>query len=64
MLSCMVFILGATFIVSAHQFATLLVARVFLGIAVGIVAVAVPLYVTELVPIDHRGKYVTFFQLF
>ena len=64
MLSCMVFILGATFIVSAHQFATLLVARVFLGIGVGIVAVAVPLYVTELVPIEHRGKYVTFFQLF
>ena len=29
-----------------------------------VVAVAVPLYIAELVPARNRGRYVTFFQLF
>lgn len=63
-MSSLVFIVGVFCILSADTFATLLLARVLLGIGIGIVAVAVPLYVAELVPKKHRGKYVTFFQLF
>ncbi len=63
-LSSIVFILGVGCILIAHAYETLLLARILLGIGVGIIAVAVPLYVTELVPASDRGKYVTFFQLF
>lgn len=61
--SC-IFIVGVACILLAHSFVTLLLARLLLGIGVGVVAVAVPLYVAELVPAKDRGKYVTFFQLF
>lgn len=64
MASSLIFIIGVFLILLAHSFTTLLIARLFLGVGVGIVAVAVPLYVVELVPADHRGRYVTFFQLF
>ncbi|MCH9643374.1 MAG: sugar porter family MFS transporter [Gammaproteobacteria bacterium] len=63
-LSSVVFMIGVFFIVSAESFMSLLIARLFLGVGVGIVSVAVPLYVTEIVPSKDRGKYVTFFQLF
>ncbi|OGT37824.1 MAG: hypothetical protein A3F11_10625 [Gammaproteobacteria bacterium RIFCSPHIGHO2_12_FULL_37_14] len=62
-LSSFVFIVGVIFILYAHSFLMLLYARLLLGIGVGIVSVAVPLYVAEIVPAKSRGKYVTFFQL-
>jgi SP family galactose:H+ symporter-like MFS transporter len=62
--SSLIFMLGVGCVLLAHSFATILLARLLLGIGVGIVAVAVPLYVAELVPAKDRGKYVTFFQLF
>ncbi|HAG62072.1 MAG TPA: sugar porter family MFS transporter [Coxiellaceae bacterium] len=62
--ACCVFIIGVICILSADQFLELLVARLLLGIGVGIIAVAVPLYVTEIVTADHRGMYVSFFQCF
>lgn len=62
--SSVVFIMGVGCILVAHSFETMLLARLLLGIGVGIVAVAVPLYVAEIVPAKNRGKYVTFFQLF
>lgn len=62
--SSVIFIAGVALILVAKSFLALLIARLFLGVGVGIVAVAVPLYVAELVPPADRGKYVTFFQLF
>ena len=62
--ACCIFILGVICIVSANQFLQLLVARLLLGIGVGIIAVAIPLYVTEIVTADCRGMYVSFFQCF
>lgn len=62
--SCLLFILGITLIILAHGFYALWWARLLLGVAIGVVAVAVPLYVAELVPAEQRGRYVTFFQLF
>lgn len=64
MVACVIFIVGVALILLSNTFLTLLSARLFLGVAVGIVAVAVPLYVAELVPARERGKYVAFFQLF
>jgi SP family galactose:H+ symporter-like MFS transporter len=63
MLSSLIFIVGVTCILLAETFVLMLCARLLLGVGVGIVAVAVPLYVAELVPAKDRGKYVTFFQL-
>ncbi|MDX1900390.1 MAG: sugar porter family MFS transporter [Gammaproteobacteria bacterium] len=63
LLSGVVFLLGISFILLATDFYGLLAARLFLGVGVGVVAVAVPLYVAEMVPDQDRGRYVTFFQL-
>ena len=63
MISSLVFIVGVGLILLAHSFVMMLCARLFLGVGVGVVAVAVPLYVAEIVPAKDRGKYVTFFQL-
>ncbi len=57
------FLLGLCAILLAHGFMTLCIARVLLGVGVGFVSVAVPLYVSEMVPPRHRGKFVTLFQL-
>ena len=58
------FVTGVLFILFAHSFIALMLARVLLGLGVGVIAVAVPLYVGELVPAAQRGRYVTMFQLF
>lgn len=63
MTSSAIFILGVCFILLAHSFLTILCARLLLGVGVGVVSVAVPLYVAEIVPAKDRGKYMTFFQL-
>ena len=63
MLSSVTFMIGVTLILLAHSFLMLFYARLMLGVGVGIVSVAVPLYVAEIVPAKDRGKYVTFFQL-
>ncbi len=63
MLSSVIFIASVTVLLFTHSFAMLLGTRIFLGIGVGIVSVAVPLYIAEIVPSKDRGKYITFFQL-
>src|SRR3990167_1909230 len=62
-LSSVTVIAGVIFILFAETFTILFIARLLLGVGIGIVAVAVPLYVAEIVPSHVRGKYVTFFQL-
>lgn len=62
-LSSGIFLCGISLILMANSFVTLLLARLLLGIGVGVVAVSVPLYVAEIVPSNDRGKFVTFFQL-
>ncbi|RDI40996.1 sugar porter family MFS transporter [Aquicella lusitana] len=63
LLSSVIFMLGVCLILLAHSFLMMLYARLLLGVGVGVVAVAVPLYVAEIVPAQDRGKYMTFFQL-
>jgi SP family galactose:H+ symporter-like MFS transporter len=59
-----IFIVGIFQILFAKTFITIFTARLLLGTAVGMIAVAVPLYVAEIVPSKNRGKYMTLFQLF
>lgn len=63
MMSSIIFVLGVGLVLAAHSFAVILSARLLLGAGVGLVSVAVPLYVAEIVPAADRGKYMTFFQL-
>jgi SP family galactose:H+ symporter-like MFS transporter len=58
-----IFVIGVSLVLLAHSFLMILYARLLLGIGVGIVSVAVPLYVAEIVPAQNRGKYMTLFQL-
>jgi len=62
--ACVIFVIGIFLILMSYNFVTLLGARLLLGIGVGVVAVAVPLYLTEVVPACIRGRSVTIFQLF
>lgn len=64
MLACVLFAAGIGLILVATGFVALVVARLCLGMGIGVVAVAVPLYIAELMPAARRGRYVTFFQLF
>lgn len=61
--ACLVFIVGILLILIAKDFYSLFIARLLLGIGVGVVAVAVPLYLTEIAPANIRGRSVTIFQL-
>jgi MFS transporter, SP family, galactose:H+ symporter len=61
--AALVFLVGIGLVLFAHTFIMIFSARLFLGIGVGMVAVAVPLYVAEIVPSKDRGKFMTFFQL-
>ena len=62
--ACVIFVIGIANILLAQTFWALLFARLWLGIAVGIVAVAVPLYLSEVAPARIRGRSVGVFQLF
>ena len=62
--ACIIFLLGIATIIAAHHFWSLLLARWLLGIGVGVVAVASPLYLSEMAPAAIRGKCVGVFQLF
>jgi SP family galactose:H+ symporter-like MFS transporter len=61
--SALVMLVGVALVLFATTFTMIFCARLFLGTGVGMIAVAVPLYVTEIVPCKDRGKYITFFQL-
>lgn len=61
--ACIVFVFGLFIILFAHSFVSLLVSRLLLGVGVGIIAVAVPLYLSEVAPASIRGRSMTIFQL-
>jgi len=61
--SGVVFIIGSIASAAAPGVGALDVARLILGIAIGISAVAAPMYITEIAPAARRGQLVSFFQL-
>lgn len=61
--SAVIFTAGAIWSGGASNWTSLVLARFFLGIAIGISSFAVPLYIAEISPADIRGKLVSLFQL-
>lgn len=63
MMACVIFIIGVFCVLIAHSFIMIFCARLLLGVGVGVIVVAIPLYVAEMVGAKDRGKYMTIFQL-
>lgn len=62
-IASLVFVLGSILAAIAPNTNSLIAGRLLLGLAIGIVAATVPLYLAELSPKEKRGRMVTFFQL-
>ncbi len=62
-IASLVFVIGSILAAIAPDTNSLIAGRLLLGLAIGIVAATVPLYLAELSPKDKRGRMVTFFQL-
>ncbi len=63
MLAAVLFVAGALGSALAPSDEVLLIARVGLGVAIGITSLAVPLYISESAPAANRGALVALFQL-
>ncbi len=61
--SSIVFVIGSLICAAAPDTAVLVVARVLLGVAIGLASATAPVYISEVAPPDIRGRLVTFFQL-
>ncbi|NLI23878.1 MAG: sugar porter family MFS transporter [Bacteroidales bacterium] len=61
--AAVIFIIGALWSGSAPSAPMLMVARFFLGIAIGVSSFSVPLYIAEISPTRIRGTLVSLFQL-
>lgn len=57
---CMI---GSIIMATASSYVQLLIGRCVSGLAVGTISVASPLYLAEIAPPHHRGRYVSIFQL-
>ena len=63
LLSSVIFIISVFIIVFAHAYGMLLFGRLVQGVGVGVITIAVPLYLTEVMPRKWRARGVTAFQL-
>ena len=63
LVSAVVFFVGSLVCASAPDTAVLVIARVVLGVAIGLASATAPVYISEVAPPDIRGRLVTFFQL-
>ena len=61
--SSIVFVIGSLICAAAPGTAVLVIARVLLGVAIGLASATAPVYISEVAPPDIRGRLVTFFQL-
>jgi sugar porter (SP) family MFS transporter len=61
--SSVIFAFGALWSGLADDFVYLILARFFLGVAIGVSSFAVPLYIAEISPSKMRGMLVSLFQL-
>jgi sugar porter (SP) family MFS transporter len=61
--SAVVFIIGALVSAAAPGLGVLVVARVLLGVAVGLASANAPVYISEVAPPEERGRLVSYFQL-
>jgi sugar porter (SP) family MFS transporter len=61
--AAVLFAAGAAVEALAPEVAILVAGRLLVGFGVGVAAVAAPLYAAELAPADHRGRFVSAYQL-
>ena len=61
--SSIVFVVGSLICAAAPDIAVLVIARMVLGVAIGLASATAPVYISEVAPPDIRGRLVTFFQL-
>ncbi|MEO6688444.1 MAG: sugar porter family MFS transporter, partial [Dokdonella sp.] len=62
-LGAMLFVVGSLLCGAAWSPQSLIVARVLLGLAIGIAAFTAPLYLAEVAPEDSRGAMISLYQL-
>ena len=62
-LAAAVFIAGALVSAAAPGVEVLVIARVVIGVAIGLASAAAPVYISEVAPPESRGRLVSFFQL-
>jgi len=58
-----VFIVGALGSAAAPGVEVLVIARIVIGVAIGLASAAAPVYISEVAPPESRGRLVSFFQL-
>jgi MFS transporter, SP family, galactose:H+ symporter len=63
LLAAGVFILGALASAGAPGVEVLVLARIVIGVAIGLASAAAPVYISEVAPPESRGRLVSFFQL-
>ena len=63
-LSAIIFLIGVYLSVVSNDYHSLLIARLIMGIGVGVSAILIPLYISETAPSHIRGRAVACFQLF
>jgi sugar porter (SP) family MFS transporter len=63
LLAAAVFIVGALASAAAPGVEVLVIARVVIGVAIGLASAAAPVYISEVAPPESRGRLVSFFQL-
>jgi sugar porter (SP) family MFS transporter len=63
LVSAAIFIIGAIGSAVAGGLALLVIARIVIGLAIGVASAITPVYISEVAPPDIRGGLVTFFQL-
>lgn len=63
LLSAIIFAIGALGSAAAPGTAALVIARLVVGMAIGVASATAPVYISEVAPPDKRGFLVTFFQL-
>jgi sugar porter (SP) family MFS transporter len=61
--AAIVFAIGAIASAAATDVEILVIARVVVGIAIGLASAVAPVYISEVAPPEVRGRLVTFFQL-
>ena len=63
LIAAAVFIVGALVSAAAPGVEVLVIARVVIGVAIGLASAAAPVYISEMAPPESRGRLVGFFQL-
>jgi sugar porter (SP) family MFS transporter len=58
-----VFMVGALASAAAPGVEVLVIARIVIGVAIGLASAAAPVYISEVAPPESRGRLVSFFQL-